>query len=290
MGFEDYLLNKIDRNRANREELSPLMTRAHEKARAMLDNPDYSIQEEEFKTVYGNASVLQDLGVANRLEQKFKQEETIESKNTKKIAETLEAIMLEQSEQSNWLGNAHTLKASRFDDYVNKVDMIAEWSTAQEGSRILALGVDVTFGTTGVKKKLEAIHAEIMTGKLGTIRYFKDMKGDFMGSRLNVPRAIVGVSAPVVEELAGQWMRGEKKNMGKHPIQHLMIEQLCAQLESMRTFAKSQMKHGVERAYDDTLAILKPLRVQKAQFRDSRLMLDPVAEEISYETRRLFRV
>ena len=269
------------------------MTRAHEKANTeILSNPDYSIQESEFAgpehRIYDEHTVKADIELGDRLHKNFDARQTPQERNTKKIADTLEAIILMQSEMSNWLGNATTLKTSRYDDYVNKVDMISEWSNPETGSQVLALAVDVTFGATAIEKKMAAIKEEIDRGKLGSIRYFKDSRGDFMGTRNNVPRTIIGVSQPMVEELAGMWINNEKKSLGNHPVQKLIVSQMAVQLRAMEGYATARDNHVAAQAYQQSLAVIRRVQMNQASFQLGELAEDPVYQEILSQTKRQF--
>lgn len=289
MGFEDRFLGALDRRREKREELSPTLSRAHEKAKKnVLNNPDYVIQEGDFIEAYGSERVAADIELTKRLERKFKLEETTQTINSKRIAETLEAIVLMQSEMSEWLGNATTLKTSAFDDYVNKVDMLAEWYTPQDGSRLLALAVDVTFGMNTIQKKLDDIKKEIDSGKLGSVRYFKDTRGNFVGTRNNVPRTVIGVGQPVVENLASLWLEGEKRQLGAHPVQKIFIDQMNIQLTLMREYAHKSGHGLISDAYDEALSAVRPVHSSKIDMNTQSLELDPVAKEITERARRTF--
>jgi len=289
MGYEDRLIHAIDKKRERRIELSPVIEKAHEKARVeVLTNPEYVIQETDFASVYGETSVQADINEADRLEREVFTGGSAADENAKKIAETLEAIVLMQSEMSEWLGSAQTLKTARFDDYKNKVDMLAEWYSPEDGSRVLALAVDVTFGTGTAEKKLGAIKREIDAGKLGSVRYFKDSRGDFMGTRNNVPRTVIGVSQPKVAELAQLWLDNKQKQLGVHPIQSLFADEIEAQLSAMHAYAKRKGKGEVAAAYEQALAAIRPLKAAKAAFASKEMQEDPVAESIFSETRRQF--
>lgn len=290
MGFEDRLLGNIDRRRQSREELSPVLERGYEKASRILNTPEYSIQESEFVPVYGQEAIDRDLAHVAKLEGYFKQNDSPEAKNSKKIADVLEAIVLTQSEMSNWMGDAKTLRSSRYDDYVNKVDMLAEWHTPGEGSRVLGLGVDVTFGFSGVQKKLREIKAEIDAGKLGSIRYFKDERGDIMGTRNNVPRTVIGVSQPVVQELSRLWLEGEKRQLGGHPVQRAFIDQIAMQLRHMHQYAESKGKHDAANAYRTALATIAPIEEEKKNsIQLGTLVSDPVYAEIMMQLSQQFK-
>ena len=290
MGFEDKFLAGLDRRRERREELSPTMTRAYERARKqVLENPDYSIQESAFADIYGAERVEADMEVVKRLERRFTDGQTTESMNAKKIAETFEAIILMQSELSEWFGNATTLKTAKYDDYKNKVDMLAEWYTPEDGTRLLALAVDVTYGIQAVQKKFEDIKAEIDSGRLGSVRYFKDSRDNFMGTRNNVPRTVIGVSQSVVEQLASLWLEGEKRQLGQHPVQRVLVDQMNTQLLLMRDYAHRTNQGLVANAYDEALSAVRPVHSSKLDIRTQSLDADPVAKEIARKTQEVFR-
>ena len=290
MSAEDFLIQRIDRERDySRTELSPDMAKAYEKATDVLSNPEYSIQEADFVGVYGPDIVAADTARTDRLKHDFDARNTPEEKKMKQIADIFEAVVLMQSESSEWFGNARTLKTSAYDDYINKVDMIAEWFSPEAGSRLLALAVDVTFGLTNIQRKLEAIKEEIDENKLGSIKYFKDERGDFIGTRNNVPRIVIGVSEHVVEELAELWVQGKKEALGKHPIQRLFLDEIEVQLTIMRDYALKKSKFDAVLAYDQVLGIVRPIRESKMKFRSREVAGDPVAGKIVLNSRQVFR-
>ncbi len=282
------MLQSIDRRREHRDEISPSMREAHKKAESLLADPGYSISEREFVGVYGESAVNADTDKTSQLALHFQQGQSQRVKNAKIIAEVLEAIILEQAELSEWLGGAHTLKAARYDDFINKTDMVAEWYSPEDGSRILALAVDVTFGVTTVADKLEMIKNEIDSGALGSIRYFKDARGDFMGTRNNVPRVVIGVRQETVEELAALWVRGDKKALGSHPIQRLLVAEIVEQLQYMHAYAKRRGNQRVADAYAPSLNIMRALEAKKRAIPLGTLKDDTVADAIRWQARRFF--
>ena len=287
MSIEDRLIAGIDNNR-NREQLSLLMKRAHEKACEVLSDPDYVINEADFEGVYGTENVQRDVEEAERLARIFEVRQTESERTTKKISEVLEAIIIMNAEMNEWLGEADTLKTARYDDFKNKTDMLVEWHSPEDGSRILALAVDITFGTSSVDKKMMSIKSEIDTGTLGTIRYFKDARDEFIGTRNNVPRVIIGVSKEMIEDLAALWLRKDNKALAVHPIQRLLIEEIKIQLEAMLLYAQSKGARNVENAYAQALALIKPLAAKKIGIRLGDAATDPVAQSISSTARRVF--
>ena len=295
MNPERSAMRNIDSNRERRIELSPLMHHAYEKAtNEVLSNPDYAIQESEFTggehSVYDAHTVAADIELGNRRKKEYVEKQTPFEANSQRIADVFEAITLMESEQSNWLGNVTTIHTSRYDDYVNKVDLLAEWQTPESGSQLLALGVDVTFGTSKIGNKIAAIKEEIDRGKLGSIRYYKDSRGDFMGTRNNVPRTVIGISQPIVEQLAGLWMNGDKKSLGEHPIQRAITGQIAVQLNAVREYALARGNHAAAQAYEQPLAIIRKVRNEGSVTPIGTLIDDSVWQEILAQTKRQFRL
>lgn len=289
MNPESAALRNIDRNRRNRHELSPTIKNAHERAvRDVLTNPDYAIQESEFEGVYSASDIAADKAEVERLERIYSSQETPESRNSKKIADVLEAIVLMQSEMNEWLGSATTLRTSKFDDYKNKVDMLAEWSHPEDGSRVLALAVDVTFGSEQVEKKMRDIRKEINSGSLGKVRYFRDSDNQFMGTRNNVPRTVIGVSQPMVEELARLWLANDNRALAKHSVQRQFLVQIVHQLTVMRDYAARIGKDEVVKAYNQALVIARPLLESKSIIDKGDYSEDPVAKNIRESAREFF--
>jgi len=272
-----------------RTELPKVITEAHVRAqKEIFSNKDYAVQATEFFNVYGEDSVKKDMMEVLRLRKIFTQEETLEKKHSKMQAEVLEGILLMHSELSNWLGDARTLKASLYDDYKNKTDMFSEWFSAEEGSRVLALGVDVTFSRMSVDNKLHQIKREIDAGELGKIRYFKDMQGDFMGTRNNVPRTIIGIRPQAVEELASLWMKNDNKALASHPIQRIIIEEIHQQLSAMLAYAEKHGKEDPARAYQQALLTIGKLREEKEHIPLGSYADDPVANQIATGSKTIF--
>ncbi len=279
------------------EVLPQTVEAAHQKAiKEVLSNPDYSIQAPQFiktpsnpNAPYSEADVHNDMREVLSLRKKFEASDSPEAKNAKKMAEVFEAVMLVYSELGNWLGEAQTLRTSLYDDYLNGTDMLAEWSSSSEGTRVLALAVDITFSTLKLQKKLERIKKEVDNDLLGTLRYFKDVHGDFMGTRNNVPRVVIGVSGRVVEELSSLWVKNEPKALSAHGVQRLIVEEIHQQVSSILAYAQAQNKPNAVRAYEQLLAITGKLVEEKSSIKLGDLMRDPVAGAIISQTQSKFR-
>ena len=141
----------------------------------------------------------------------------------------------------------------------------------------------------GLDKKLHALRGEIHNGRLGSIKYFRDERGDFMGTRNNVPRTIIGVSEPLVEELAGLWLNKKNKQLATHPVQYLFVEQMYTQLTMMRDYAQKQQKFETVLAYTQALTVVEPLWRSKEKYKSKDIQADKVAEGIRYRAEQYFK-
>lgn len=288
MGYEDRLIRNIDRKRVSSIETGTI-EKAYKKAEAMLHDPDYAIQMDSFTDLYHEGVAADKRRVElKRATHKFS--ETKESTEMKRVADIFEAIMLEQSELSEWLGsNVAVIKTTEYDDFVNGVDLIADWKSKTGGeSHTLALAVDVTFGAGSVEKKMRRNKENIDKNQLGKIKYFRAGDGTMRGERSAVPHVVIGAGKRTVEELAKLWTSGEKKKLGSHPIQRILVEEIWFQMKAIHSYAKARGLKRVEEAYGRSLAIVGKLMEEKGSVELGHMESDPVYDEITSVSQRMF--
>jgi hypothetical protein len=297
MAFDDMILRKIDKDRARERREKPreaprnhLMEQAHQRAREIFNDRDYSIQAPDFFELYTKESVVQDVFRAKQKMIESEASYTPERRQAKMISEVFEAIMLEQAELSDWLGdNVSVLKTSIYDDYFNGTDMIAEWIEPERESNVLALGVDVTFGKASIERKLERVRRDVESGKLGTIKYFQTSDDSFRGQRKGIPHVVIGVDRGSVEQLADLWIRNDKKALAAHPVQRALIEEIYLQLQTIQSHALAHGQREVAEAYRRSLAIMERVRDQKSSVPLGDMEKDRVYTEILNQCRNVFR-
>jgi hypothetical protein len=292
MKYEDSLLRNIDRKRKS-EKLdagAQYIDAAEKRAKLILQKPEYAIQAPDFFDLYGKESVMKDMWEVKRKQDNIKQEDSPVSAEDAKLAGIFEAITLEHAELSNWLGeDVAMLKTSLYDDYFNGIDLIAEWQQEGRESHVLALAVDITFGAKTVERKLEHIRRDIDKGELGQIKYFKSSDGSFRGERSGSARVVVGVTRGVVQELARLWVSNDKKALGSHPIQRVLVEEIDAQLRAMQKYALGRGQGAVADAYGRSLSIIEKVRTEKSNVAYGDLGDNKVFQEILAQTKSLFR-
>ena len=305
----DRLNTKADSDRIQKdkekkgEALPPVIEQAYKQMLEKLKDPAYAVEMDSFKKhtvdgqekgVYAPEEVERDKAEVARLNTIFQKDVTPEHENANKMAKLFEGILMEQSELSNWLGeNAKTVMTAPFDDYKNGVDMYAEWNNAEEGTKLLALAVDITFSPMALTKKFDRIKDEINRDELGQIKYFRDEYGDFMGRRTNVPRAVIGVSPRVIQELSALLVHKDNAKLGSHPVQRLIVEQIHEQLTAMRDYAQEVGSNNALRAYTQALSVINSLVKEKTGEGAPELGMlayDNVANAIKLKAKNTFEV
>lgn len=237
----DRIIESIDREQHSSEYLHPIIAEAYKKAKSLIDKD--AIKPQNFIHPYGDISVQNDIALVNKLSAKFETDEP-----HKKYADVFEGIMYEHIEQSNWFGDtASTIKTSLYDDYVNQVDLIVEFSEESQALSHLGLAVDVTFGTIDMQEKFEKIRQEILSGKLTEVKYFESEHSRHKGLYQRLPRVVIGVERDRVVELAALWLNPKrKKEFANHPIQKVILQEIVLQLEKFLEFARTSGEEAAD--------------------------------------------
>ncbi|KKP98110.1 MAG: hypothetical protein US71_C0009G0002 [Parcubacteria group bacterium GW2011_GWD2_38_12] len=226
--------------------------RLHQKAERILS--EYAISMDDF--IYEKEIIEKDKTLVNTLKAKFKKDAPNEEKEAKVLADILEAIILEESESSNWLGqNASTIKVSEYDDYVNHIDTIIEFEDAETASHT-ALGIDATYSTS-IKEKFDRIKEEIKNGVLAEAKYFSS--SSIKGMHIQIPRLIIGAEVKTIKELGELWLdkdsrvEGRKKEVKKalenHPAQFQILRQMLLEAEVFEKYAQKVNQQKIAETY-----------------------------------------
>lgn len=255
---------------------------ANPAARAKERLSAYEVDPKKFKGIYPADEIERDMRKVAELEERFGQSPI------KKYGDLFEAVVCEHGELSDWFGpNAQVIKTYRYDDFINKIDLVVETSDAEGEFTQLALGVDVTFGSQDLTKKFTAIRDNIDTGELGHVKYFlADRPGDqkFAGSLHNIPHVVAGMEVDRVTELGLMWMDPKKKKeLSVHPIQMIILEEAALQLEAFRDYAAAgtgEKTRALAPILDQKLQDVKKLLREKRAAGIKTIEHDAVFEEI----------
>lgn len=261
------------------------LNEAHQRAAEVLN--EYRIEprnlNNRYYRMYDPEEMKRDTAEVNRLKREFGEEPS------KNYSEVLEAIICEHGELSNWFGeNSRVIKTSDFDDIKNGVDMVVEFDQGEEGFENLALAVDVTFGKTGISKKLEGIKSSIDNERLTKVKYFKSERQPATGKQLKIPKIVIGIDKEHLTEVGLLWMNRRNKDLASHPIQAVILQEAREQLEMFRRYAESQGKTEIAKLYAKDLSIIEKIIDEKKDISVGTLSNDKVFGGISERLREIF--
>ncbi len=242
-------------------EVSPReIDEAYKRAQKVLSNP---IQLKEF-THYRDWE--KDQAYVERLRQQFKlnaERGTPEQKEADKIGKIFEAIIFEQIEQSNWLGeSATTIQPADFDDFVHGVDCVVEIEESPTATSHLALAMDVTIsGRFG--DKFAHIKKSIDAGELTRIKYFATDVGNFKGEKTLIPHVVIAVDRKTLYSMIKAWVNKDHEALAEHPAQVKILEEIRLQLKAFAKYAESVNKPKLVEVYQHSLAIVERIIADK---------------------------
>lgn len=217
-------------------------------------------KEEDFIGFYPEAEVLRDIKYVEKREATFieinnEKGDLINSiERNKRISDIYEGVIVEQAEQNNWFGkNVNFYPASKYDDYANGVDGVAEFfDTKTEDREYVAMSFDVIFSNHAehVVDKLKITKKMIDEGHLSEVKYFEDADGN--KKRLSAPRIILGsrlISAEKLIDLWGSKKTDRNKQLAEHPIQIKLLLETYLQAHHFCNYAVSIDNIHIARAY-----------------------------------------
>jgi hypothetical protein len=208
---------------------------------------------DDFHDIYGTQIVRADQAYVRDMRARFRDEETDRTRYQKKRATILEAILLEQIDQSMWWGEGVTTRATaEYDDIKNGVDILAAVDLGKHARSYTGLAIDVTFNESP-EFKIERVLEDIRRGVLATIKYAETP--DIKGTMQMVPRVVLATSTDHVDELSQVWVDGKRNDMAKHPVSLQFAEQIIEQLHAYRNYALKHHKKNVADAYSKYIEI-----------------------------------
>jgi hypothetical protein len=232
----------------------------------------YALKEDDpdFKELYGEVKIKDDLEYIERMEKIFKEVNSTEQNIAFKKAAIFEYIVYEQSELGDWFGKqALTFKTTKSDDLRYKVDMAIEFEEPNKSFGYLGLAVDVCFGVE-FSEKFTSIKENIDSGKLTQIDYFKSPRTGPKGLK-NVPRVVLAVDGKTMNQLIDLWIeksQDSKDKLANHPVQIQILTEFQLQLTKFEQYARHVKKNNeIADIYAHDLAIIeKILKEKKKEF------------------------
>lgn len=228
-----------------------------------------AIREDSFVDTYGEDAIQGHLRVVADLEEKFKKDKDAPHENAsnyrneevKQYGDIFEAVVFDMIKRCEWFGKGvRPVKASKFDDYVNKVDVLVD---LEHSRKPLALAIDVTFGFKGMQKKVSEILHKIDEDKLSFVRYYRSEDESYEGKVNNLARVVVGVEMDTVQKLSEYWIANDDEMLRAHYAQTLILSEIAIQLREYARYARHRGNERVARVYEADLEKVEVILVDK---------------------------
>lgn len=235
-----------------------------------------AIKMEKFSDLYGEG-VNKDNA---RIEEKKKNYSETYGAKRGKIAE---ALLSEQIELSNWLGDdVLTIVPSEFDDLINGVDIAVEFER-EEGFKHLALGLDITSSAKEIRHKLFEARKHILAGDLTLMKYFMSEKSHIRGEVSQIPWLLIGIDKKLLKELCALRLaqtpppneaglsEETKKHLAEermkarsalagHRVRDLILEEIEMQLKFFMEFADKNKQEAIAGKFETLFELISSLR------------------------------
>lgn len=260
------------------------LDRAYEKAERSLSAE--VIDPNDFEGIYTREEIDTDIALVERLERKFEQRSHSEgAEKIKQMATIFEAVIADQITLNEWFGEgAEVITSSKFDDYVNGVDGIVEFTISDGDKRHLALAIDVTFNAEA-REKFDRIKQEIDENRLTNIRYFaeRDDEDEDLLPKMgleNVPRVVVGVGMEKLQDLVELWTNKDNKKLANHEVRPMLLEEIRLQLEAFAMYAAKKDRTTLVGRYKEALELIENAQKSAKRMEEYEMRNDPVFDGI----------
>jgi hypothetical protein len=261
---------------ANSQRLLPLYEKIHHQMQKVAIDPRQFIDPYDAEMVHSDiAKARSFVESTSRENAATRFSEQLSLDEVRKLAEIAEYQVFMGINREGWLPYCSGIKTSEYDDVINGIDMVLEYSN-QNALAHLGLGIDVTF-SQNLKSKFAKIKHSIDTDTLSSIKYFDSPRSGIHGRLSGIPKVVVGLDVPVLHDV----MRAKMSN--DHVARHLVIAQLRQQLGVFSDYAEhhqrqcaSQLRRAqnfVEALYGvmGSAQVLEESNYQKNRFMDAAI-------------------
>jgi hypothetical protein len=223
------------------------------------------ILENSFSDIYEVSEIENDKKYVTEMKEKFKKNETKESKESKTIADAVEIIINDQIELADWLGEeTYTYQTSEYDDIKNGIDAVLEFVNDDENDQnFLGIAFDITY-KNDVRKKFFRIKKEIEKHQKNNIKYFQSENNtEYKGSIDNIAKLVISLDIKSAEELIELYCGNKNKELSKHFFQFQLIDELLYQLNTFMKYSKSVNNQDSYILYKETKEKIENIKKEK---------------------------
>lgn len=293
------MTHKLSENPAERE----MFRRLSEQESGFFYNPknieiilkeggEERLKEEEFADIYSQEEVEKDRIIVSALKREFEKDldhldpaEIRKIEEKKQWSEALEVIITQQGGECGWFGKeASSVRAARYDDYVNGVDGVLEFEPKPERQgkgkvRRIVLAIDASMNPDfeNVKRKVDRnlAHLTERGEERIKVKYFESQVDGFKGELEMVIPVVVGVDGGNANRLIGLFAdiielgnskskeRSIKERYQKligeareHPAQRVFLEEIKEQLVCYAAYFEGHTDKEGKLYQEEVLALL----------------------------------
>jgi hypothetical protein len=216
----------------------------HLTKRAIAVNSQHSLDMQQFVDVYGHEKIHADY---TRVAEKISKRKRVMSSG-EKLGHIFEAAFLDLASKNFWFGERSELvKASKYDDEMNGIDMITTTVDQSNTARHFEVASDLTISKHGLMSKLMRIKNDVAQDKLAQINYFHSDLIGFTGKLSNVPRTVVALDHTNMTMFLRRWL--QEPDLSQEQIGKLITKQISIQSRGFAWWAKQNIGTN-SRAYE----------------------------------------
>ncbi len=243
-------------------------------------NETYSMSLQPFIDLYGMDTVKKDYAIiAERLLTHFDHKLS----GSEKMGHIFENAFLDIGSRGNWFGEKSELvKASKFDDIMNGVDMIATIVDNDSSARHLAIASDLTFSFPGISEKFNKILNGVRQGKMAQVKYFNSDLLHITGQLRNIPRTVVGLDVENLNRFLLTWIK--EPELAQLQYGGIMLHQITTQSRAFAAVAgkkQPMVSDAYNRAADAIDVVLQ------SEYKNIEMPTDKLATLVTKHSERL---
>ena len=230
---------------------------------AIADMNSFRPNLEDFKDVYDKKEIIKDLREVFKLETIFKNKNSAETEEMKKLATITEYLIFKHLKQ--WTdGNLEAFPTSEYDDYINKVDLILKYRRndilSEDDHVYHAMKIDVVFGSVeGFAEKLMLVKKDIdeSSAHVGSVnkttpavKYFRT---DKPLAETSFVKGVISLSGGTVHSLIAKELSKSEEQIENDNASYIIMMELCEQYQGFKEYAEYARKPEVAKEYEHAL-------------------------------------
>jgi len=249
-------------------------------ARSREVDQKHTLSLEPFIDLYGLDNVKKDYSkVADRIS-KFDNN----SNSHEVFGKIFESAFLDIGRNGHWFGQKSELvRASKYDDILNGVDVVATIVAPDDSARHLAIASDLTFSHMNSSEKFNRIKNNVWGGKLAEIKYFHSDLLNMTGKLSNVPRTVVGLEPVNLNRFLLNWLR--EPELSQLQFGKIILDQIATQSGAFANLANEAKRPQVREIYRRTESIVNSLL--QSDYKDIEALDDKISVSIKKACERI---